>query len=342
MWTTLGNAPALTILQSALAGGRVSHAYLFSGPEGVGKKRAALEFAAALNCAAEERPCGECRSCRDTLAGRHTDVEIVEPGGMCDESDHRDHSDSRDLRICQVRRLERVLSLTPYGGGWRVAIVDAAETLTPDAANAFLKTLEEPPPKTVLILIAKSPDLLPETVLSRCQVVPFSRLPVRLVEDALVAKGASPEVAASVARASAGKIGWACRTLEDETLLERRGAMRETAARLPHAARSERLAWAAGAARRDPGTREAYREELDVWEAWWRDVLAAQAGAGSDATPEGRFGSPADESRLYRAADVVRFLRALDETRGYLAENVDSQLALENLILALPRPRSGP
>jgi DNA polymerase-3 subunit delta' len=323
MWTTLGNSAAIDTLRRALASGRPSHAYIFAGPDGVGKRFAAVEFAAALNCETADPPCGVCRACRTTLAGQHPDVETIGPGGLCDESEHRDHEGSRVLLICQVRRLQHVLSLTPYGGGRRIAIVESAETLNEYAANAFLKTLEEPPPDTVLILLTKAPEELPETVRSRCQLVSFGRLPVREIEAALRERGAAPEAAAAVAAASSGRIGWAIRAIEDEALLARRTEMLETASRLPKAARSERFAWAAGASSRDPGVREAYREELEVWAAWWRDVMAETLD---------------EKSRLYRTADVVRFLRALADTREYLTENVDPQLALENLVLAMPEP----
>ena len=116
MWSVVGHPAVLTALDRALASGRPAHAYLFAGPEGVGKTTTALEFAAALNCSSpgappledgtegaplgiSTPPCGECRPCRDTLAGRHPDVERVAPGGLCDEPDHREHADSRDLRI---------------------------------------------------------------------------------------------------------------------------------------------------------------------------------------------------------------------------------------------------
>src|SRR6185369_9354370 len=155
MWSIIGHTTQLAALDRAIASGAPAHAWLFAGPEGLGKHATALEFAAALNCLAEDKPCGECRPCRSTLESKHTDVEIVAPGGICDEPDHRDHSDSRMVRICQVRRLEKLLSLAPYAGGRRVAIVDAADTLQAEAANAFLKTLEEPPGHSVIILLAE-------------------------------------------------------------------------------------------------------------------------------------------------------------------------------------------
>src|SRR3989304_6089690 len=98
-------------------------------------------------------PCGRCRSCRLIAEDKHPDVEWVGVGGVCEESEHRDHSvdGSRDIRICQIRRLERVVSRTPFEARYRVIIVDPADALTAEACNAFLKTLEEPPPSAGLV-----------------------------------------------------------------------------------------------------------------------------------------------------------------------------------------------
>src|SRR5688572_22102788 len=104
MWSIIGHTAALSALDRAIESGHPAHAWLFTGPEGIGKRAIAIEFAAALNCAAAAKPCGECRSCRDTFGSQHPDVELVAPGGLCDEPDHRDHGDSRNLRICQIRR----------------------------------------------------------------------------------------------------------------------------------------------------------------------------------------------------------------------------------------------
>ncbi len=340
MWTVVGNRRAIETLQRAVESGP-AHAYLFAGPASVGKARAALEFAAALNCVGTDKPCGACRSCRDVLAGRHPDVEAVAPGGVCDEAEHRDHGESRDLRICQVRRLERVLSLTPYSGGRRIAIVDSADMLTTEAANAFLKTLEEPPDATVLVLISDREEQLPETVLSRCQRIAFFRVDRETVREALAERGTAPNRAATLAALANGRFGWALRACADESLLEEREVMLDTAVRVAHSARAERFAWARRADDRSSEVRQTYLRELDVWESWWRDILAVAAGAAESVVNADRSSVLNEESKLYSAGAVVTFLRALDETRGYLKENVDPQLALENLTLDLPQPKLG-
>jgi DNA polymerase-3 subunit delta' len=340
MWSIIGHTAALGALERALASDRPPHAWLFSGPEGVGKAAVALEFAAALNCigAPDVRPCGECRSCRDTLAGRHTDVELVAPGGICDEPDHRDHPDSRDLRICQIRRVEHLLALSPYSARRRIAIIDAADTLHVEAANAFLKTLEEPPTGSVIILLAEREDRLPETVLSRCRRLAFAPIERATIERTLAERGATPEDAETIAAAAAGRLGWALRALEDPGLLQERAQMLDAAVRIAHAGRAERFGWARDAAGRDAAVRERYLREIGVWEGWWRDVLLYAAGGAEGATNPDRAAILSEEGKLYRAGEIVTFLRSLSQTREHLYANVDPQLALENLTLDLPSP----
>jgi DNA polymerase-3 subunit delta' len=339
MWSIVGHELAIAALDRALASQRPPHAWLFSGPEGVGKAATALEFAAALNCTEPGAgPCRECRSCRDTLAGKHTDVELVAPGGICDEPDHRDHSDSRDLRICQIRRVEHLLSLSPYSGKRRVAIIDAADTLHTEAANAFLKTLEEPPAGSVIILLAEREDRLPETVLSRCQRLAFAPIDRRTIAQTLSDRGTSHEDAETIAAAAQGRLGWALRAMEDAGLLQERAQMLDEAVRVAHAGRIERFAWAREAASRDAAVRERYLREIGVWEGWWRDVLLYGAGGSEGAIHPDRAAALSQEGKLYAAGEIVAFLRSLAQTREYLYANVDPQLALENLLLDLPSP----
>jgi DNA polymerase III subunit delta' len=340
MWSIIGHSEALASLERALRSERPPHAWLFSGPEGVGKAAVALEFAAALNCTSDQKPCGECRDCRDTLAGRHTDVEHVAPGGLCDEPDHREHTESRDLRICQIRRVEHLLALSPYAGRHRVAIIDAADTLHTEAANAFLKTLEEPPAGAVIILLVERDDRLPETIRSRCQRLPFRPIERDVIERTLSERGAAEVDALAIASAAAGRLGWALQAADDPGLLEERAQMLDETVRLAHAGRGERFAWARDAAGRDQAVRERYQRELGVWEGWWRDVLLFSAGGETGATNADRTATLREEGTLYPASEIVAFLRSLAQTREYLYANVDPQLALENLTLDLPAPRN--
>jgi DNA polymerase-3 subunit delta' len=124
--------------------------------------------------------------------------------------------------------------------------------------------------------------------------------------------------------------------LEDPSLLDQRAAMLEEALRVAHGSRVERFAWAKDAESRAPEVRERYLQTLAVWEGWWRDVLLAGAGSLDGIVNRDRVPVLAEEGKLYRTSEVVSFLRALLQTREYLQENVDPQLALENLMLDLP------
>ena len=195
-WNTLlGHAAQIEKLRSSTAGGRLAHAYAFVGPSGIGKKRFAFELAQCLLCEnhadADLDSCGRCSSCQQVAAGTHPDVLAVGlPEGK------------RELPIKlfigedATRGKEGLcydLSLKPMSGRRRVAIIDDAEALNDVSANALLKTLEEPPPHSVLILIASSADLLLPTIRSRCQVVSFQPLSPADVRQLLIREGVTAD-----------------------------------------------------------------------------------------------------------------------------------------------------
>jgi DNA polymerase III subunit delta' len=332
------------VLGRALSDDRVSHAYLFAGPPQVGKATAAVEFAQALNCRGEDPPCHRCKQCHLIEEGKHPDIEIVGIGGLCEESgaDHRDHSTdgSKEIRICQVRRLKRVASRAPFEGRYRVAIIDPADALNTESANALLKTLEEPAPSLVLILVTSREEALLPTVRSRCRLVPFNTMPAAAIEAALKETWeVPPEDAALIARLSGGRLGWAVNAWEDETFLPARESILEDAYRLTTAGRDERFAYAAGLANRFSRDRENVLGVLELWQEWWRDVLLVAAGKPEVAVNRGNLDRLTLITGKYEVGDIVSFLAALRRTRAYLFDNVNAQLALEALMLQLPVSR---
>ena len=343
-WRLVGQPGVVAMLDRARREGRLSHAYLFVGPDQVGKATAARELAMALNCRGEDPPCHGCRECHLTETGRHPDVESVGVGGLCEEPGHSDHrtDGSKGIRICQVRRLERLLSRAPFQGRYRVVIIDPADALNVEAANAFLKTLEEPPPSVVLVLVTSREEALPPTVRSRCRRVPFRLMAAADVERALVEGwSAPPEKAAFLARLSGGRLGWAVASLEDEGLSSAREVVLEDVQRLPAAGLLERFAYAARLARPFSRERESVYDALGLWEQWWRDLLLVGAGRGELVMNYHHLDKLTEEGRKYDLRAVVRFLEALSRARQQLQENVNPLLALEVLMLELPAPALG-
>ena len=174
----LGQERVISHLRTAREKGRLSHAYLFLGPEGVGRASTARALAAALNCLTPREDgdaCGACASCRRLAAGTHPDFLVIEPTPEALQKQRP------QIKIGQIREFCRVTNYPPLGDGWRVVLIKPAEAMNEEAANALLKTLEEPPERHLLVLTAQAEaDLLP-TIVSRCHKLAFAPLPAALV-----------------------------------------------------------------------------------------------------------------------------------------------------------------
>jgi DNA polymerase III subunit delta' len=219
-----GHDRVVESLRHNLAQGRFPHAFLFVGPEGVGKRTFALKLAQALLCERAEAsaldPCETCPSCLQIEAGNHPDVlQVARP------------EEKHDLPISVIRELCLDLGLKPARGSRKVAIVDDADDLNDEAANAFLKTLEEPPPGSVLILIGTSPELQLETIVSRCRVVRFDPLPEMELASLLREQGvtADPTEASRLAQLAEGSVGRAVGLADPELAHFRRSLIDEIA-----------------------------------------------------------------------------------------------------------------
>jgi len=217
-YSVRGHDHVVDDLRRVVGRGRLPHAFLFAGPAGVGKRLFARTLAQAVLCERAREsaldPCGACPSCLQVVAGTHPDVlEVGRP------------ADKHELPIKVIRDLCDDLGLTPMRGSRRVAIVDDADDLNDEAANAFLKTLEEPPPGSVLILLATTAEGQLATVVSRCRVVRFDPLPAAELAEVLLQQGAAtdPADAARLAGLGEGSVGRALGLAEPELNRFRRG-----------------------------------------------------------------------------------------------------------------------
>lgn len=204
-------------LRTAYRRGRFAHAYLFTGPDGVGKKLVAIELAKALLCEAppeELAACDRCDACVQVMAGTHPDCSVT-----------RKPDDKLELPIDTIRQLCGTLGLKPARGSRKVAIVEDADDFNEESANAFLKSLEEPPPGTTLILLSTSPDAQLATIRSRCQSVPFAPLSADALRAILAERGVADRAQADrLIRLAGGSAGQAI-ALNDPAVWELRGAL---------------------------------------------------------------------------------------------------------------------
>ena len=313
-------------LERSLSEGRIHHAYLFTGPAHVGKTTLAVQFAQALNCDADDPPCGICPGCTRIAEGNHADVRLISLG-----------ENAASIGIEAVRDIINSAHLRPYEGRTRVFIIAEADLLTRDAANALLKVLEEPPDDVVLILVGVSLDNLLPTVRSRCQTLYFHPLPVGTVNRILRDEhGVSAEQAEVLARLSRGCVGWAIAATGDDTLYASVHQRMEQIVDAIDGGLEERFAYAGELARRLDRDRGAGREELFLWLRWLRDIMLVQQGNAPGITNLSWREMLERQAAALQPADVVRWAHNVTRTIEALERNANVRLALDVFMLEAP------
>ena len=334
-WPEWIDPAATSRLREAIQVGRVGHAYLLSGPNGVGKAAAARAFAQALCCTNEDRqdpsaPCGQCRACRNVLRGVHPDVETFSLDTQVILADKPGRGST--LTIDTVRRLRSSGALLPLESDRRILIIDDAETLLEPAQQALLKTLEEPPHGVTLMLLADEPEALLETVRSRCQEVILRPVPQAEVMHALQRRGVADSLATEVALLSRGCAGWALAAVADKKLLQARREERASAARWITSSRYEKLVTAFTLGDQFGKQRAEVVGVVQAAIQLLRDEMIAAAQATSKA----------EVNQLHSvgvAAPALAFSQAISATLQCLSDlnsNVRPRLALEAMVVAWP------
>lgn len=323
----IGQDRAVAILQRALKTGRVAHAYLFTGPEGVGKRMTALALAQALNCDTPSpspcpsplrgEGCGLCRSCRKIQEHLHPDVRVIEPEGAT-------------LKIDQIRELQAEVALKPYEGRWKVFILDRAERMTEEAGNAFLKTLEEPAGEAVLILVTSNRNALLPTILSRCQEVHFPPLPPGPLAAFLEKRrGLSPGRARLLAYLSGGSVGLALK-MDDAPLLEERDRILEGAFEAIKRGGAAILDFAESWAK----DREGLDGALGHLLSFIRDILAFQLTKREDLLVNGdRAEAIGRLAALLPPSAIYSLFEAVAEAKEGILRNWNLKLSMEVMLL---------
>ena len=230
----IGHEPVVRLLTGQIERERLASTYLFVGPEGIGKRALALEFAKALEC-------------------QGPDLLVVTLEG-----------DSREIKIEQVRQMESWMMLTPYGGKRKAVILDPAEALTEESTHACLKILEEPPARSIFILLASAPHRLPVTLLSRCHKIRCAPQGTDRVAAALQKEGVDPGKARMLAICSGGRIGLARQFHQSDRLAKRNTALDQILAALKRKDLENPFPKA---------TRREVEEYVEWYASWWRDLL---------------------------------------------------------------------
>jgi DNA polymerase-3 subunit delta' len=317
-------------LRRAVRESRISHAYLFSGPDGIGKKLIALEFGKILNCVSTyesgeadlKNTACDCPSCRKIEKGIHPDVLLVQYKG------------TKDIRVNQIREeVEEKLYFRPFEGRFKVAILDEAERMNQNAQNAFLKTLEEPPSDSVIILITSELQSLLSTIRSRCQLLEFSPLPEEIiVEEIRKRKDQSPEEVVLCARLSGGSLGKALSI--DQHLLSQREELLTKLSKINPNSASEVLGFVESLPSEDM---DKLSFMFDVTSLWLRDMVLMKIGFGEDALSNRDLASVikqvAEKQNIEAILDKVRFLEK--SWYAIFRTNANKQIVLENLVLRI-------
>ncbi len=333
----IGQERSIRFLTILLQKGKIPNALLFTGPEGVGKKMAALSFAMAANCAGMNKskkkssgqninddifptePCGTCKYCRKFDSGSHPDFIPIDPDGQV-------------TKIAQIRELRRILSMKPFEARLRVVVISKAHTLNQEASNALLKVLEEPPYRTILILITPQISDLLSTIVSRCQHIRFHPIPVKLLaaelKQDLAMDQKEAELMASMANGSFSR----AMVLKNSDWIFRRDWIIKETENMDTGSVAVILALAEKMSKSKD--KESIHDLLEMMKTWYRDLVIAKYDPDKIINKD-LMENVRNVSQRYHQNTLMDRISAVQQAQKEIDANVNPRLVLENLFLIL-------
>jgi DNA polymerase-3 subunit delta' len=318
----IGQTRIINLLRRALAQKYLPHSILFTGMEGVGKQLTAFTLAKVVNCenGAAGDCCDRCVSCRKAASGNHPDINTIERSGPF-------------IKIEQIRALKQRLRFKPLEGRYRVTIINNAQNMKIEAANALLKVLEEPPAENLIILTAYEITSLLPTIVSRCLHLPFQPLATKEISTHLCqAHGLEPKKAAVMAELAGGSLSRAA-VLLDEKQLDRRRLLLETVAGIHESHITDLLA----VAKAWKGEGPDLKQDLEWLKTWLRDLLVQQLeAAGSIGLLNIDFAEKVvGASSWFKPDHLLEMFELICTVQGAISYNINKRLSLEALLLLL-------
>ena len=328
-WNLLGHETAISFLKNHSKPGNTRHAYLITGPDGVGRETLALAFAKTINCQnppSEGEFCGKCLACRQIDEKRYPDLMTLHVG-----------EGSKDLKIDQIREMQQTLALAPYQSTYRMVLIPDFQRATIGASNALLKSLEEPPSKAILILTADAKESLLETIASRCEVLRLRPSSVETLEAFLLnEKNIVPTRAKRLAHLAGGRAGTALSFDQNQDLLDAYDEALSDLGDLLNSRLRERLQYVERLQQRKGASREQFVFLISTWLTFWRDVMIRHERADIPLVNIDHEQRINDSAQLISSRQIEKILKDHEKALANLDVNLNPRLVIENLLLALP------